>query len=317
MAGALKKFLMTLAGLLVAGAAAAAGILITQAKQNNCKHTFAENYSYVMEYNNNDYYGHECTKCGKFEEKIKVEEDYELQTLINNAVDGTNIHIERNILKSSADESKVYIVTKPINLIGKGFRPVIEGSIRIELADDIIEPFTMTNLEIEHNGQYNNGVKGLDERRGVLVKNGSVEITKCYIHLEENVADLYAAPTGIQISVSGTNPIKNQLTYKIENNIIGVYNKSQTTASSAPCGILLVTDPSPAWNEVLNMTEGNALYIFNSNIFEEGSDYLFAYYDYEAAAYKVGVFGSREIAADIDCAEGKQIIEENGIFILK
>lgn len=219
------------------------------------------------------------------------------------------------------------VVTRPITIKGEGeTKPVIYGSIVVMLDDAETDPVTIENLEISHSGEYVKvaGTSDVDftkdGRRGVLVKNGGVVIKNNYIHLtDQNPATkLYAAPTGIQISVLSTNTVKNQLSYVVENNRIGKYAMSQTSASSEPVAVNCAT----MQNGDLNLTKAQVMDMFNNNTFDAGSECYIAMFDYNIVKYTAGAFSSEENAKTYMgddysyLADGLQVSEVDGAWII-
>ena len=195
------------------------------------------------------------------------------------------------------------IVDRPVIIKGAGEeKPTIFGSIVVQLADGETDSVHVENLEISHSGLYVTieGTRTVDltkdGRRGILVKNGGVIIKNNYIHLTDETPDepLYAAPTGIQISVAGSNTVKDQLTYIVEGNRLGVYNQTQHGAISTSVAILCATDAN--YGEVLNMSTTAANAMFINNTFDEGTDCFVAYFDYVPSEYISGAFANEDSA---------------------
>ena len=203
----------------------------------------------------------------------------------------------------SATDYQNIVIDRPVTIKGAGEeKPIIFGSIVVQLENDETGVVHVENLEISHSGLYVTieGTRTVDltkdGRRGVLVKNGGVVIKNNYIHLTDETPDplLYAASTGIQLSVSGTNPSQDQLTYTVEGNRIGVYNKTQNGANSSATGILCASGNEQ--NAVLNMTKTAATAMFYNNTFDQGTDCFVAYYDYVAGQYVSGAFANENVA---------------------
>ncbi len=230
----------------------------------------------------------------------------------------------------SSEDYLNLVVERPITIKGEGdTKPIIYGSVVIQLADNEVDPAIIENLEISHSGQYVTieGTRDVDfdkdGRRGVLVRNGSAVIRNNYIHLtEENPeSKLYAAPTGIQISVLSSNTVKDRLNYVVKDNVIGVYKSSQTSASSKPTGILAATDVS--CNEELKLTKSQLDAIFQNNDFKQGTECFACLYDYTLGKYVAGAFGSEAAAKSFlgedysSIPSGSSINQVNGVWVIE
>lgn len=285
-------------------------------------HKYEENKTYYLTNDGNDYYTQKCTNGGELK-IVEAKETYILNNLLYSMTTGDKVIIERDINKTSTSPS-TYIVRSGITIEGRGEnKPKIYGNFRIHLEDNELIPVTIKNLEIIHNGtlQYDSNTKpmlGMDERRGILVVNGGVQLENNYIHLlDENPTQrLHNASTGIQISVSDNNEYKEQYTYVINNNRIGKYARSQTTSSSVPVGILLDNDIDAK----LNITLDDAKEIYDNNSFDNGTECYLAAYDYEDNKYKAGYFSTLEIAqaylgSDYEYLNNNlEIVNDNNVY---
>lgn len=283
-------------------------------------HEYEDNKTYYLVNEGNDYYTQKC-KHDNHIKKTEMEEQYDLESLLEEIVTGEKIIIDRDINKDTNDQ-KTYIITKSIVIEGND-KPKIYGNFRIELDNGEVNPVTIKNLEIIHNGlfQYDLNNKPMinkDERRGIVVINGGVNLQDNYIHLlDENPSQrLYSASTGIQIGVSEENGYSEQYRYVISNNRIGKYARSQTTSSSEPTGILLVDDVEAK----LNLTEEEINNIYTNNTFDEGTECFLAAFDYETYEYNAGFFSTLEIAKSFVgnnneyLGNNRSLIQDNEIY---
>lgn len=193
---------------------------------------------------------------------------------------------------------KNLIISRPLTIRGAGVRPVIFGSIVVNLQAGELRGVVIENLEISHSGQFvTKDVDGapkvdlsMDGRRGILVNNGSVIINKNYIHLtnESPESKLAHPSSAIQLSVLKDSPNQDKLNYSISGNTFGVYSKSQHSSTSGAVAILADIDEGQDLN--LTLEQINAIY--EDNEFEEGTEGYLAMFDYTKNKYVAGVFSS-------------------------
>lgn len=277
--------------------------------------------TYFLTEDGKDFSAHECKGCDH-NEIIEENKNYVLTSLVNTVEEGDKIVLQRDIERANDTDPQVIYITKAITLEGEGeSKPVVHGAIRIHLADGETDKVTIKNLEVAHSGEYNAGVVSQDERRGILVKNGSVELKNNYIHLEnESITTLTTAPTGVQISVALTNTAKSELSYVIDGNKIGKYSDTQCTTSSNTSGILIAQNgPKPTEDGTLNISIEEAYEIYENNTFDNDTDACMVVFDYNRDVYKytAGVFKSLEAAKNnagnslTYIADGKTVEEQS------
>lgn len=201
-----------------------------------------------------------------------------------------------------ANNHQNLIISRPLTLKGEGEKPVIFGSIVVNLGADELRGVVVENLEISHSGQFvTKDVDGSpkvdltkDGRRGILVNNGSVIIKNNYIHLSNEAPETKLAhpASAIQISVLKDSTNQDKLNYSISDNTFGVYSKSQHSSSSGTVAILMDIDEGQKPN--LSLEQVNAM--FEDNEFKEGTEGFLAMYDYTKNKYAAGVFSSLDSA---------------------
>lgn len=201
------------------------------------------------------------------------------------------------------DNHQNVVISRPLTLKGAGEeKPLIFGSIIVNLGANELRGVVVENLEISHSGQFvTKDVDGSpkvdltkDGRRGILVNNGSVIIKNNYIHLTNEMPKTKLAhpASAIQISVLKDSGNQDKLNYSISGNTFGVYSKSQHSSSSGAVAILADIDEGQKPN--LNLEQINA--IFEDNEFNEGTEGFLAMYDYTKNKYAAGVFSSLDAA---------------------
>lgn len=258
-----------------------------------------QNKSYHITNEEKDYYEVKDIINQKHTLKIMLTDKLDLKSLLTNSIKNDEIVIAKDILKESQEDLIGYLVTKPLIIKGEekeNSKYKVEGIFRIELSDmQETMPVRIENLEISHSGLRGDGTAQKDERRGVLVKNGSVILIDNYIHLSnEEVTTLPNAPTGVQLSVSVESEVSDQLSYTLSGNRIGVYKFSQTTASSSPSGILIDYDE----NQVTNISFDEVNQMYNSNTFDDDTEAYINAFDYRQVRYTAGVFKNENIAKE-------------------
>lgn len=189
------------------------------------------------------------------------------------------------------------IITRPLTIKGAGeSRPVLFGSVIVNLSAGELRGVVIENIEISHSGEYvTKEVDGKqkvdltrDGRRGILVNNGSVIIKNNYIHLaNENPETKLGHPSSaIQLSVLKDAPNQDKLSYSISGNEFGKYSKSQHSSSSGAVAILADIDEGQNLN--VSLEQINA--IFEDNTFAEGTEGYEAMYDYTKTNMLRGCF---------------------------
>lgn len=248
--------------------------------------------TYYLTSENTDYYTVKDLIYNKHSLKVLTDEAYELSNLLSTVKKSDEIIIERDLVKDNlAEDLAGYVISVPISIKGatkESGKYKVEGIFRIDLTEMTeTEPVKIENLEISHTGKRGDGTAQQDERRGILIKNGAVQLKNNYIHLsDETTTTLATAPTGIQISVSASNTVQDQLTYLIEGNRIGKYHFGQTTASSSPSGILVDYDT----DQNVNITFDDVYGIYEANIFDDETEAYINAFDYRILKYTAGVF---------------------------
>lgn len=226
----------------------------------------------------------------------------------------------------TSDAYENIVITRPLTIKGDGVKPVIFGSIVVNLAADNNGVVTIENLEISQSGQY---VKDSttqktdftkDGRRGVLIQNGSVVIKNNYIHLTNQAPDpkLTNGPSAIQLSVSAESTSEYQAarTYVVKDNRIGKYAKIQTTSSSEPSGLLAERNT----NQAISVSRAVIDAMYEDNMFDAGSDIIYCLIDYASSKYLAGAFISEAMAKECMgetygfLADGLTVKESGGIW---
>lgn len=261
--------------------------------------------TYTFASDNKDFVTYK-SQDGKVEMVVKQSGEYNLKQLLTQVEKGDTIIISRNILKQNSTDNTGYVITKPISVIGaqkENGKYKIEGIFRVQMADKTeILPARIENLEISHSGRY---VKDStdDERRGILVLDGSVEIINNYIHLDnENPTEeekLPNAPTGIQLSVRN-HQRQDELTYVVRGNVIGKYAKSVTSTSYLSTSILVDYDEG----QVVNISFDQVYEIYQNNTFHNDSEAIIVAFDYRISKYTAGVFKDQTVISETYILEG-------------
>lgn len=230
---------------------------------------------------------------------VEVENLQEFVSALNDT-EVNKIKVKSGVYGDEANFENL-IITRPLTIKGAGkSRPVLFGSVIVNLSAGELRGVVIENIEISHSGEYvTKEVDGKqkvdltrDGRRGILVNNGSVIIKNNYIHLaNENPETKLGHPSSaIQLSVLKDAPNQDKLSYSISGNEFGKYSKSQHSSSSGAVAILADIDEGQNLN--VSLEQINA--IFEDNTFAEGTEGYEAMYDYTKNKYVAGVFSSLE-----------------------
>ncbi len=232
---------------------------------------------------------------------VEVENLQEFVSALNDT-EVNKIKVKSGVYGDEANFENL-IITRPLTIKGAGeSRPVLFGSVIVNLSAGELRGVVIENIEISHSGEYvTKEVDGKqkvdltrDGRRGILVNNGSVIIKNNYIHLaNENPETKLGHPSSaIQLSVLKDAPNQDKLSYSISGNEFGKYSKSQHSSSSGAVAILADIDEGQNLN--VSLEQINA--IFEDNTFADGTEGYEAMYDYTKNKYVAGVFSSLEAA---------------------